>query len=194
MSKPRIAVDLDGVLYDFGGTLRHLVKWHHGIEVPVATHWDAYQENVPEHVWDWVWSEGIDLGLFKYGHHIKGSIDGLREIAKYGDLEIVTHRPRAALQDTMRFIADLPDVFSGVHFLTNAEPKSLLGCDIYIDDAPHVAEDVLVSGKELVLFRQPWNSGWVAESPRSFYVAEGWDVLPQTLRSAIQWLDIKDAR
>ena len=101
MSRPRIAVDLDGVLYDFGGTLRHLCKWHHNVEVPVATHWDAYQEAVDPDVWEWLWTEGISLGLFKYGHHIKGSIDGLRAIAKYGDLEVVTHRPRAALQDTL---------------------------------------------------------------------------------------------
>lgn len=170
MSRPRIAVDLDGVVYDWGGTVNYLIRKHHGIDLEPATHWDYVEQNVPAHVWQWLWSDGVTLGLFRYGHHLKGSVDGLRALAEVGALEVVTHRPRAALQDTLRFVANLPDVFDGVHFLTSQEPKSLVGCDVYLDDAPHVVEEVTRAGKRAVLFSQPWNA-----DTRGHVRANGWD-------------------
>lgn len=173
-SAPRIAVDLDGVVYDWGGTVKYLIRQHWGITLPDSTHWNYVEENVPPEAWRWLWTDGVELGLFRYGHHLKGSVDGLRELSRLGDLEVVTHRPRAALQDTLRFIANLPDVFAGVHFLTNSEPKSIIGCDVYLDDAPHVAEDVTAAGKRAVLFSQPWNA-----NARGYIRANGWnDVVP----------------
>ena len=85
-------------------------------------------------------------------------------------------------------------MFAGVHFLSNAEPKSILGCDIYIDDAPHVAKDVLESGAELILFDQPWNHQFAIESNKSFYIADDWTNMPQVLGHACRWLSIKDAQ
>jgi len=178
---PRIAVDLDGVVYDWGGTVRYLIREHHGIDLPVSDHWDYVEENVPPEVWRWLWTEGVELGLFRYGHHIKGSVDGLRELAKVGSLEVVTHRPRAALQDTLRFIANLPDVFAGVHFLTKNEPKSIVRADLYLDDAPHVIENVLDFGASAVVFDQEWNQ---YVDGRAFR-AHGWLEVPIMAKLAL---------
>lgn len=171
MTELKIAVDLDGVVYDWGGTVRYLIKTHHGIDLPPSTHWDYVERNVPKNVWRWLWSEGVEeYGLFRYGHHLKGSVDGLRALADYGSLRVVTHRPRAALHDTLRFIENLPDVFDGVHFLTDNEPKSSVGCDLYIDDGLHVINEVTAAGKQGIVFDQPWN-----QSPLNGLAWRAWD-------------------
>jgi len=170
MSRPRIGIDLDGCVYNWGDTVRYMIKKYHNIDLEESTHWNYVEENVPPEVWKWLWSEGVDLGLFRYGSLIKGSVEGLRELSVLGDLEVVTHRPRGALQDTLRFIANLPDVFAGVHFLTSQEPKSVVGCDVYLDDALHVIDEVFNAGKQAVIFDQPWNqqNDWA-------FRAHGWD-------------------
>jgi hypothetical protein len=178
--RPRIAVDLDGVVYDWTGTVKYLVRKHHGVMLGEWTDWDYGERNMPPEVWRWLWTDGIDLGLFRYGHHLKGSVDGLRALAEVGDLEVVTHRPRAGLQDTLRFIANLPDVFSGVHFLTHAEPKSIIGCDVYLDDASHVAQDVTDAGFLAVVFDQPWNRHV------RMVRANGWDDVVPAVRAALE--------
>jgi len=185
VDRPRVAVDLDGVVYDWGGTVRYLMRQHWGYALPPSPHWNYVEETVSPAAWRWLWNEGVDLGLFRYGHHLKGSVDGLRALAEIADLEVVTHRPRAALQDTLRFVSNLPDVFTGVHFLTNSEPKSLVGCDIYLDDAPHVAEDITAAGKHVVLFNQPWNQDVETttnvDGPRVIR-AYGWDEVRYAVR------------
>lgn len=175
---PRIAVDLDGVVYDWEGTVRYLIAKHWDISLPVSTSWDSIEQSVSPVVWRWLWTDGIDLGLFRYGHHLKGSVDGLRELAQIGTLEVVTHRPRSALQDTLRFIANLPDVFSGVHFLTEQQPKSSVGCDVYLDDAAHVIKQVTSAGAMAVIFSQPWNQDLPVAIARR---AKNWDAVPNAV-------------
>lgn len=178
MSKPVVAIDLDGVVYDWGGTVRYLMRQHHGIDLPVSSSWDYVEHNVPPEAWSWLWREGIELGLFKYGHHLKGSVDGLRELAEIASLRVVTMRPRSALMDTLRFVEGLPDVFDGVHFLTDGEPKSSVACDIYLDDAPHVVNEVVAAGRRVVLFDQAWNQ------------PDGPDELPFGVVRAFGWHDV----
>lgn len=189
---PKIGVDLDGVVYNWGDTVRYLIKHYHGIDLPPSTHWNFIEQNIPESVWDWLWTEGIELGMFKYGNTIKGSIEGLREIAGLGELEIITHRPRQAMKDTQLFIYRLPDVFDGIHILTKQEPKSGVGCDIYIDDNPQVIEDVVRNGSYAILLDQPWNQevrnifGGLADA---FWVrAYGWEEVPKLLHATVaEW-------
>lgn len=153
----RIGVDLDGVVYDWESTARYLIEAHHGIKVEQSRYHDHIQDQVPDEIWQWLWTDGVDLGLFKYGKYIRGSIDGLRELAKCGTLEVVTIRPRKVIQDTLRFISGLPDVFNGVHILGDNGLKSSVGCDIYVDDNASVIQEVRTAGREGIVFNQPWN-------------------------------------
>lgn len=185
MKRARIAVDLDGVIYDWQGAYTYLANAHLGARLNTDmqwwTDWSAADRYLNEEQRAWMWSTGVELGLFRYGHILKGAVDGLRLLQEYGDLEIVTHRPRAALHDTMRFITNLPDVFSGVHFLTNEQPKSSVGCDVYIDDAAHVISDVLDAGAQAVVFDQPWNQDADERAVRSFT----WSGVPLACNTAI---------
>lgn len=177
MSRPRIGLDIDGVVYKWSDTVRYLVQTHHGIDVGESTYWDYLKDVLPPHVWRWLWREGIELGLFRYGHLYRGAIEGVRELAAIGKVEAVTHRPEAAVEDTLRFLSYIELPLSGVHILTEQQPKSSVGCDVYIDDAPHVAREVVGAGKRLVLVDQPWNAdafGSIPPHPTRAMRAFGW--------------------
>lgn len=193
MSRPRIGVDLDGVVYDWQGAYTYLVNRHRGANLSTDLEWwddwHAPDRYLTDDDLAWVWGEGVDLGLFRYGHVLKGAIDGLRDLAELGDVEVVTHRPREALRDTLYFVAGLPDVLSGVHFLTRAEPKSSVGCDVYVDDAPHVALELWTEARPCVLFDQPWNRHLPAADDRSLITrAYGWAQVPDLVTTALdEW-------
>jgi hypothetical protein len=189
----RIALDLDGVVYDWGGTVRYLIEQHHGIVLEESTHWTYVQDNVPPHVWRWLWKEGVEEhGLFRYGKLYKGAIDGIKTLAGLGKLEVVTHRPRSALKDTLRFVENLPDVFHGVHILTEQQPKSSVGCDVYIDDNPAVFDDVLAAGKRAVVVDRLWNEAlpggisFNAALDGNLVRAYGWDDVPVKVAGLIR--------
>ena len=173
MRRFRIALDLDGVVYKWGDTARYLIRTYHGIDLGESTHWDYIKDAVPSHVWRWLWNEGVDNGLFRYGHLYRGAVEGVHALSELGSVEIVTHRPRNAVNDTLRFLAYLELPLAGVHILTASEPKSSVPADVYIDDSPLVAEELSRSGKTLVLVDRPWNSS--PNAPRAEYVrAYGW--------------------
>lgn len=182
----RVGVDLDGVIYNWGDTVRFLILEHHGIDLAPSTHWTYVQENVPAEVWEWLWKSGDHLGMFKYGSLIKGAVEGLRALSKDYDLEIITHRPAWAISDTCAFISRLPNVWSGVHLLTKEEPKSSIDVDIFLDDRPTVIQDTTLAGKQAVVFDQPWNLG--IDSPHPFWRAYGWSNVPSVIGDASDWI------
>jgi 5'(3')-deoxyribonucleotidase len=170
MAKPTVGLDLDGVIYQWADTARYLIRIHHSIALPESTYWEYIKDNVPQEVWSWLWDRGVDLGLFRYGHVYSGAIDGIRELQHEVDLHIVTHRPRSAINDTLAFLSyitgtpELRDAFRGVHMLSDEQPKSSVGMDIYVDDAPHVVQDVIRQGARAVLVDRPWNQRVVIET------------------------------
>jgi 5'(3')-deoxyribonucleotidase len=181
MSAPRIALDLDGVVYNWGDTVRYLMEWHHNIKLEESTYWEYVQDHVPPHAWKWLWKEGVEEhGLFRYGSLYRGTADGIKVLATIGNVEVVTHRPRAAMVDTLDLIRRLPDVFHGVHILTDGAPKSTVGCDVYIDDNPAVIEDVTAAGMQAVVVDRPWNQG-VTDGVRAY----GWPDIPMSVVQAL---------
>lgn len=158
--RPVIGLDLDGVVYDFQGTYKYLLETHRDVRFPGEvdrwwTTWNSPDEHTSQEDRDWVWSKGVKLGLFRHGHVVKGAIDGVRELSKLGDVHVVTHRPERAVRDTLAFLVyqDLP--ITGV--TVTQGPKSEVGCDVYIDDGPHVVEELLTAGRSVVVFDRPYN-------------------------------------
>ena len=176
----RIGVDVDGVMYKWSKTARYMLRemlpgspyTREGPMGQEADRWDYIKDNVaPEH-WKWLWTEGVRLGLFRHGHIIKGAIEGVNALATDGhDVVIITHRPKAAVTDTLQWLAFANFPLAGVHILTDQQPKSTVPCDVYIDDKPeNVIDMATVSGVKLVaLYDAPWNQKFVL-SP------EGWPI------------------
>lgn len=176
----RVGVDIDGVIYKWGKTVLYMMRdvlreeapelWAqkpHTKDGPLGdeskiTHWDYIQENVTHAQWKWLWTEGVRLGLFRYGHLYSGSIQAIRRLSEIGDVHLITHRPPQAVGDTLAWLAFQSLPIKGVTLLTNQEPKSGVKpeCDVYIDDKPENCFDLSKNtrAKLVALMDQPWNA------------------------------------
>lgn len=71
-----------------------------------------------------------------------------------GGRYVQSHDQRRIARETIDWLAShgiLPD---DVRF---ERRKSLVDCDIYIDDAPHIIEELRVDGRRAVVYDQPYN-------------------------------------
>lgn len=176
----RIALDLDGVCYHWEKTGRYLLRTQRGCShlIYPSTDWDYIKRMVDAEDWDWLWSEGVELGLFRYGHVITGAIEGVRELKARGhEVLVVTHRPSSAVQDTLDWLSYVRFEPAEVHILSDGRPKSSVPADIYIDDRPENIVEVLASTEaDALLFDQPWNQDkYVQYDSHRFHRAKGWD-------------------
>lgn len=184
----RIAVDLDGVLYEWSKTARFMMREYRGYAKtgPMgaeATSWDYIEQHTSPEDWKWLWNEGITLGLFRYGHVVTGSQAGIRALRSQNHtVEVVTHRPASAVPDTLDWLSlfqklEAGVVFDGVHVLTNGERKSSVAVDLLIDDKPSNLEDWIGHARQGILFDREWNQG---AKPAGSIRAYGWyDVVKQ---------------
>ncbi len=136
-------MDLDGPVFDFHRTYRYMIREYRGVEMPPVsefwTHWNAQEQYGHQGDHDWMWTEGVKQGLFRYGHMTTGARMGLQQLSVDGHkLIIVTHRPEAAVTDTLDWVAlmfkDIP--LAGFNILSDGQPKSSVRADILIDDKP----------------------------------------------------------
>jgi uncharacterized HAD superfamily protein len=172
----RIGLDIDGVMYKWDKTARYMLR----DVLPGSPYketlkqesqgWDWIKENVEPRHWEWLWTEGIRLGLFRYGHSYPGTIQAIRSLAMLGDVVLITHRPKEAITDTLAWLSLLNLPLAGLHLLTNSEPKSIVrpSCDIYLDDKPDNIVDLAehTSADEVCLMRRPWNAAWFPDEYR----------------------------
>lgn len=159
----RIAVDLDGVCYEWERTVRYMLREYRGYtreQLPESKHWNSIEEQVEKSDWKWLWSDGVREGLFRYGHMMTGARRGLQVLATQGHrFVIVTHRPEAAVPDTIDWVTlyfkGLP--YIGINVFSNQEPKSAVRADILIDDKPENVDEWAGNQRSALLFDQPWN-------------------------------------
>ena len=164
----RIGVDLDGVVYEFHRTVRYMLNHYREMDLPPAD--ELFKEWWPREVskedWDWVFSEGIKLGLFRYGHMTRGARVGLQALHDAGhDLLIITHRPETAVNDTIDwaslYFRDIP--LAGINILSHGEPKYGVKADLLIDDKWENVRDwmeqtSITEARRAILFDAPWNN------------------------------------
>lgn len=161
----KIVLDLDGVCYEWEKTARYMLRRkfaQEGRPIPAALFqeslcWDHVEDAVTKEDWKWLWSEGVTLGLFRYGHCCRGAIEGVQTLSDLGEVHIVTARPPAAVQDTKDWIAFMFDkaVISGLHF-TGRDSKSVIEADVYIDDSADNIIDLRNRGKTVIAVTRLW--------------------------------------
>lgn len=154
-------------MYNWEKTARYMLRevlGYYTKEGPLgkeSTSWDYIQENVDPRDWEWLWTEGVRLGLFRYGHLYSGTIQTVRRLAEIGEVVLITHRPKQAVNDTLDWLSFQHLPIAGVHLLTNQEPKSSVKpeCDVYLDDKPENVIDLRrgTSARLVCLMRRPWN-------------------------------------
>lgn len=164
----RIGVDLDGVAYQWSKTARYMLReilpnspyTKDGPLGTESTHWDYISENVSRKHLNWLWKEGVELGLFRHGNMYTGTIKYVRLLAEMGDVIAITHRPQAAVHDTLAWLAYQKLPLSGVHILSGMQPKSTVmpRCNIYIDDkVENCNELVEETDGSVYLMDREWN-------------------------------------
>ncbi len=160
----RIALDLDGVCYEWDKTARYMLRrklYQEGRPIPVelfspSQHWDSIQQAVEPSDWQWLWDEGVALGLFRYGHCVTGAIEGVEALGNLGAVSIVTARPHRAMRDTYDWISFMFNRANIIDVVFN-DSKHEVDADVYVDDAAHHAVKLHGMGKKIVVLEQPWN-------------------------------------
>jgi 5'(3')-deoxyribonucleotidase len=177
----RIVVDLDGVCYEFDKTARYMMRTYLGLPDldTEAQYWDDLKDRVPQSAWRWLWNEGVELGLFRYGHMVQGTRLGLNKLVEEGhEIVFATHRPKHAVQDTVDWLSlymkDIP--YTGLHFMSNGEEKHTIHADVLVDDKPeNVVNWYYFGDGKAILFDRAWNRELEAEFDNGLYIAKGWD-------------------
>ncbi len=155
-----LGIDLDGVC----------AKWYRGAALALnkrfeldideygePTHWDFLEESVHKKHWAWLWTAGVERGLFRHLKLENGAYEYLEKLTKEHDVHIITNRPVLAGKDTIAWLAEyLPFNFRSV---TITKKKWEVKCDVYLDDKP---ENVIALRENRftsyhVLFRRRYN-------------------------------------
>lgn len=169
----RVAVDLDGVIYDYHSTFKYIAETEFNVDLPSLTSWivrnagwDWYSRFLNKEQIEYMKTKAItERGLFRHGHVLKGAIDGLRKLSRDYDIIICTHRPFVAHQDTIEWIAFHRIPCKEIILLWNEEPKSEVDADVLIDDRPRNILDFVISGRAGVVWKRPWSEQEMAEIP-----------------------------
>src|SRR3972149_6085024 len=172
-----VLIDIDGVCYEWSKTARYLMRAYrgHSADGPMGTEsdsWNYIQDNVTKDDWAWLWKEGVELGLFRFGHLVTGARLGLQTLVEQGHHIIaVTHRRSQAIRDTNAWFTLLDLPWYGQHILTNQEPKSSISGDVLVDDKiENIEEWEATTGCAGILFGREWN----LDANAWFDRAEGW--------------------
>lgn len=190
-----VVVDLDGVCYEFDRTARYMLRNFRGYTNlrGESTHWDHIKQSVDPADWQWLWSEGVERGLFRYGHMVSGARVGLERLRDRGyRLRVATKRPAQATSDTLDWISmyfqGIP--LDGLHILGPDETKAQVNGDWLIDDNTDNLREWLDTGRKAIQFLQPWNEGWEvrchikcyeANAPSCLIRADGWSGVTEVL-------------
>lgn len=189
----KIAVDLDGVCYEFQRTYRYMIREYRGVEMPPVdefwTYWDAQMQYGTKQDHDWMWGGGVKKGLFRYGHMITGARRGLEALVRdKHKIIIVTHRPENAVSDTLEwaglYFKGIP--LSGFHVISSQHPKTTIPWDVLIDDKPENIQHAEDAGRIGLLFNQPWN-----ESARPAFRLSGWNNMPFAMSVVQDWAQLE---
>lgn len=190
MSTKRIGVDIDGVMYQWSKTARYMLReilpnspYKHGPLETESTSWDYIQQNVSKEHWNWLWDEGVKLGLFRHGHLYPGTIKAIRELADLGDVIVCTARPKQAVEDTAAWLAYQRLPVHGLHILGKEPKSSIPVCDVWIDDKPSNCLDLLTTGATVCLMDREWNQDFVA-ALHGIYRVRTWDGFIQIAKQA----------
>ena len=159
----RLGIDLDGVVADFneGWVVRYNRDFDASVTVDEIVEWNApvgltHFRDMAE-FWRWARTCGEGKSIFRPLHPYPGAIDALHEFAADGhQVVILTTKPDFAIHDTYEWLAEHRIPTTEVHIL---EDKSVVDCDLYVDDADHNLRSFLASHPDSTVCRfvRPWN-------------------------------------
>ncbi len=159
----RLGIDLDGVVADFnaGWMQRYNAAFSAELHPDQVQMWDGLHSLTHFEDMDgfWEWARGRDIGhsIFRHLEPYPDALPTLVALEREGhDIVIVTAKPRWAVQDTLRWLADHQMPTREIHI---TDDKWTVDCDVYLDDSPHVVPTYVAKRPDRLTCRfvRPWN-------------------------------------
>ena len=160
LSGLRVGLDMDGVLADFnaGWMKRYNHDFEATLDPSMVTEWDGLHRltHFATMAEFWEWARGDDHSTFRDAPAMPGAIEATKRIARDHRVVIVSSKFDWAIPDSLAWLASHEIPAREVHFLWD---KTLAGCDVYLDDAPHQLEELSTGLPDAVVCRMvlPWN-------------------------------------
>lgn len=164
----RVAIDLDGVIFDHAGPFVELYNLWHGTDIGPLQKWDdtvalTRFETQPE---AWAWADRA--GLWDRLPYIPGAPGALDHLTTTRQCLFLTSRSNGGAEAAVEWHKRSP--WSDIELRTHAGTKAHVPCSIFIDDSPEVIKAVVAAGKVGIVFDQPWNARFKFE-----HRAKNWD-------------------
>ena len=156
----RLGVDLDGVTCNWTKKAIQMLNARFELdrdECGESPHWEWIEENTTKKQWAWLWTAGVDRGMFANLEVLPGAYDSLERLTRDHRVFLVTNRPQASRRDTIYWVAkNLPFNFQGI---TTTKCKWEVECDVYLDDKPENVRALRDNrwASHQVLFRRQYN-------------------------------------
>lgn len=160
----RLGIDMDGVICDFNAGWMELHKDEFGSDLhpEMVVTWDNLHElgGFADMAAFWEWAQGSDVrpSIFRHLEPFPDAIETMHRLRDDGhEVVIVTAKPRWAIPDTLRWIADHELPTSEIHVRYR---KYTVDCDVYLDDSPIVVPDLVRHRPDALVCRmvRPWNA------------------------------------
>lgn len=152
----RIGIDLDGVMFDFIGTFERLYAEWFGFPIAPIKQWNDPLKHSHFKTYEdlWAWFERADgWAQIPYVDGARGSIDHLLEEGH--NLVFITARHGEGATAAYNWHSRSP--WADDSFIAITSAKQTVPCDIYVDDGPHIIEELRLAGKNTIVFNRPWN-------------------------------------
>ena len=187
VTKPKIAVDLDGVLAETMEAWCRIVNERFGTRLKLddLDTWTSWRKTgiskeqffeILDETWD-AW-ESIPPTEPRLAEKVE-------TVEKLGDLDIVTGRSRETVEGAKSWLRNQGIPYKRFVRVRGWRDKVFLNYDVYIDDAPElmplISRNPRMRG---ILYARPWNRD-VTNMPRVFK-ANSWDDIPQLLAEILE--------
>jgi hypothetical protein len=186
-----VNLDLDGVVYDFEGTMRAFVEAELGAaNLPVPTRWHVWEDwGMTVQEWERAFHGAVEWGVFGRGLPVDGAIEGVKTLLEEGhQVRFVTHKVLESKRATKIAMIDVVDWLGAYDLVHRVDLAMVRGhkqaytADVVVDDKPAVHEWAQ-PGSLNVVFDQPWNQTltpryWTDRTTRAY----GWENLLSLIR------------
>jgi 5'(3')-deoxyribonucleotidase len=167
-------VDIDGVCRDWGGALREVWRWKTGQNLSAEDCHSFDLAKVFIHptidVNEIAFRSGVDY-ICGQAQEIIGARWALERLREDGVrlVAVTAHSEPYARRKTLDWIIEHGFPFDGIEFTGGGVPKSIVTCDINVDDSPAVIEELQAMGRQVLIWDAPYNrhlagprvSGWM---------------------------------
>lgn len=174
-----IALDIDGVCYDFVSALRDYISQETGRPAntfPEAVDWNFFSTS-----WGYTYEQYVDFMIqgfkdrkvFWSGSILPGCKEAVEEIKSQGHyIKYITARSFEGIHElaeeaTSHWINEVGLPYDEIIVCND---KTTQAYDVLFDDAPHNIEAALLHGRNAYLFSRPWNTKNI-DLPRVY----GWE-------------------